>query len=60
MAGPKPSMTDFGNHQIVESCENNAADFVSTYAKISDSTITDPDIDIDVKILQNFVILWCY
>ena len=27
---------------------------------LCDSTITEPDIDIDVEILQNFVILRCY
>ena len=33
---------------------------VVTNSGLCDSTITEPDIDIDVEILQNFVILRCY
>ena len=29
-------------------------------AGLCDNTVTEPDIDIDVEILQNFVILRCY
>ena len=53
----KSSLTLRSSNVIKIREENNADVFVST---ISDSTITDPDIKIDVAILQNFVILRCY
>ena len=33
---------------------------IGLYAGLCDNTITEPDIGIDVEILQNFVILRCY